>query len=506
VNPLDQEASRGLRIALLPLDERPVNTRLPRDVAAIAGATLMMPPAEMLPQLRRPGRPDALCDWLIDAAAQADAVVASIDTMCFGGLIAARTSTDSTAKAIGRLDVLRALRQRQPDLPIAAVSLVMRASDSYSAQEEPDYWARHGRELHRLGGLHHRAFLRSDDSAAADLRALRAQLPADIVLDFERRRLRNHQVNLHALSQAADGVVDPLLITADDTAEFAAGSLEQLWLALWADILPMQSAVLMYPGADEVGAVLVARQLADLLGGKASFRLECADPAGLERVPNFENGPLRLAIERQVRAAGAALGDVGASMALLVHPPDPGRRDLCGSIPAFHADDRAEAEKTAALAGELIEAGRDVALADLRYSNGGDSLLIEALQARGLVGKLAAYGGWNTAGNALGSVIAAGTAIQLAQSAGILDRGAARRLLLHRLLEDYGYQAVARRPYGAGLMSFDDASESAAAQALTAELSAIASALGGPGVAVADVRFPWHRSFEIDFAISGEPA
>jgi hypothetical protein len=503
VSAVDQRRS-GLRIALLPLDERPVNVRLPRDVAAIAGATLMIPPEEILPRQRRAGGPDALCAWLLEAAVGADAVIVSTDTMCFGGLIAARTSDDSTALAMARLETLRTFRQRHPDLPIAAVSLVMRASDSYSAQEEPDYWASYGRELHRLGGLHHQAFVCADNTTATHIAALRAQLPADVVLDFERRRLRNHQVNLHALSLAADGVVDPLLVTADDTAEFAAGTLEQLWLALWAEVLPMSSNVLMYPGADEVGAVLVARQLSHLLGGKASFRVECADPAGLERVPNFENGPLRVAIGRQVRAAGASLTEDDTAMALLIHPPDARRRDLCGSVPAFDADDSAQAEKTATLAGELIERGRDVALADLRYSNGGDGLLIESLQARGLVTKLAVYGGWNTAGNALGSVIAAAAAMQVARGAGTLDEGAARRLLLHRLVEDYGYQAVARQPYGAGLMSFEGAGETAAARVLTGTLSEIASALGGRGVAVADVGFPWHRSFEIDFTITGD--
>ncbi|MCH3176462.1 DUF4127 family protein, partial [Listeria monocytogenes] len=41
-----------MRIALVPLAERPVNVDLPRQVAAIAGAELLLPPAEAMPVFR----------------------------------------------------------------------------------------------------------------------------------------------------------------------------------------------------------------------------------------------------------------------------------------------------------------------------------------------------------------------------------------------------------------------------------------------------------------------
>jgi len=495
-------SGRGPRIALLPLDERPVNVRLPADVAAIAGASLALPPREMLPDLRKAGRADELGAWLEAASDAADALVVSTDMLCYGGLIAARTSADPLATALGRLEALRAISERHPALPVAAVTLVMRASDSYNPQEEPDYWATHGRELHRLGAVHHRAFA---GQTGADLAALEAGIPRDIRLDFERRRLRNHQINLHALSLAADGAIDPLLITADDTAEFAAGTMEQLWLTQWSRILPIPGQVLMYPGADEVGAVLVARQLALILDGTARFRVECADPAGLERIPNFENGPLRVAIDRQVRAAGAELVDDAGAMALLVHAPDSRRRDLCGHIPQFDGDDRNDAARTAELALRLLKGGRDVALADLRYSNGGDPLLIDALRERGILTRLAAYGGWNTAGNALGSVVAAAAATQVARGAGTYDAAAARRLLLHRLIEDWGYQAVVRRTYDAGLRNFDAQGEAAAARDVARELNALLAEIA-PGTTIDSVSFPWHRSFELDVTLTGATA
>jgi hypothetical protein len=57
-----------VQIALLPLDERPVNTRLPADVAAIAGGRVLLPPASILPSMRRPGDTSALREWLHQTA------------------------------------------------------------------------------------------------------------------------------------------------------------------------------------------------------------------------------------------------------------------------------------------------------------------------------------------------------------------------------------------------------------------------------------------------------
>ncbi len=516
-------SARALSLAFLPLDERPVNIGLPAGVAAIAGATLVLPPDELLPKLRQPGDADGLGRWLETTAATTGAVIASLDMLCYGGLIAARTTADTTLTALGRLDTLRRLHAAHPELPIYAVSLVMRASNSYNAQEEPEYWAQHGMELHKLGALHHRDLLeglgQSFDGNVAELEKLRAELPADVVADFERRRLRNHHVNLEAITLASEGAIDPLLMTADDTAEHSAGSLEQVWLKQWSKVLPIAGEVLMYPGADEVAAVLVARQLGHRFGVVPEFTVECADPRGMERIAKYENSPMREAVERQIRASGSRIVDDAAAMALVVHAPDPKRRDHCGMVigksgehdasgSAFDADDEAEATKTADLVEQLLKAGRDVALADLRYSNGGDPVLVEELHRRGILLDIVAYGGWNTAGNALGSVVAAAAAIQIGRRAGTLDAGAARRMLLHRLIEDFAYMTLARRPYNAGVYTFQDRDEEGRAEAavcddLDASLKRIT---GNLDLGISSVRFPWHRSFEVDFVITGDLA
>lgn len=504
------------RIALVPLDERPVNVELPSAIAAISGAELCLPPAHLMPDIRKPGDADAIGSWLLGVASDVDAVVVSIDTMGFGGLIAARTTDDDLVTALGRLSKLSALRSSHPGLPVAGVSLVMRATNSYNAQEEPLYWASVGKELHRLGGLHHRDFLGrlgavADNGNGAQLQTLRDSLDPVILADFQQRRLRNHQVNLAMIGLAARDVIDPLLITADDTAEFAAGSLEQLWLEQWMTVLPGSGQVLMYPGADEVAAVLVARQLAKLSGTSARFAVACAEDDGLERIAKYENSPIKTAVARQLAASGAVLAAEGEDAAVLViHAPDLKRRDYVHDLWQADEEDATAAAKTAELVGRLLKDGKRVALADLRYANGGDPLLVETLLEEGHLLLLSAYGGWNTAGNSLGSVVAAAAAAQLGQATGTLDPVAARSMLLHRLIEDYAYQAVLRNDLQRrmdedyGTRKFEaDGLELRLQTEMEMGLNAALQRLSPGSSRVTNVSFPWHRTFEINFEITG---
>lgn len=497
-----------MRILLMPLDERPVNTALPRAIAALAGAALILPPRELLPTQRDGADTGALQAWLRDNVTDSDvdAVVLSLDMLVHGGLIASRTSPDPAHVVLERVDALRHLKTARPHLPVHVVSLIMRASNSYDAGEEPEYWATYGRELHAYGGHAHRRFLAgiSGDSATASRQP--SPVPADVLLDFERRRLRNHMVNLASLELASSGAVDTLVVTSDDTAVHSAGSVEQQWLEHWAAALPEGAPVSLYPGADEVGSILLARAL-NTGGTPVTFEIVCPDNAGLERIAPYENSPTGRMAQRQVAAAGAArVGSTGTSdVSLVIHPPDVSGFDWCRTdeMPA----DTRPVDQTVAAIRDAHEQGRRVALADVRYVNGADPVLVEALRREGLLLGLTAYGGWNTAGNSVGSVVAAAVAQVIATRRGHLDDDARMALLLTRLVEDYAYQAVLRTELQRGLGRsagdvFDDPSEEAHVVAriegaLQKELDRLADS-AGPW-RITNVHLPWRRTFEIGF-------
>ncbi|GAA1537573.1 hypothetical protein HD600_001378 [Microbacterium ginsengiterrae] len=491
------------RIALLPLDDRPVNVLLPGDVAAVAGVTLDVPPQEILPDYRTAGDADALGAWLLERAADPETVhiVVSVDMLLYGGLIASRTSDDDTRAVLARLDTLREVHRRRPELPISAVSLVMRASNSYSAAEEPLYWTEHGKELHALGGDAHRLLGETEIIELGDLTAV----PAEVVSDYSTRRLRNHIANLSTIGLVEDGTLDFLAITADDTAPFAAGSAEQVWMRHWMRMLPRGREVLMYPGADEVGAVLVARALAADAGVRPSFSVACATEEGMTRIPPYENMPLTASVSRQIRAAGATEVPEGGDVTLVMHAPDPDRHDMFRGRPDA-VDEDAVAETTALVRARL-DAGERVALADVRYPNGADEALVRALADEGLLGRLEAFGGWNTAGNTIGSVVAISAAGVVGRAGGTFDERAARIALLTRLLDDFAYQSVVRTDSGPSLFPDrfpmnDRARVDEARRVIREELGALLeSMLPADGIEIEDLTLPWRRSFEIGLTL-----
>lgn len=151
-----------------------------------------------------------------------------------------------------------------------------------------------------------------------------------------------------------------------------------------------------------------------------------------------------------------------------------------------------------------------MAIADVAYPNGADPVLIELLQAQVDLPGLAAYGAWNTAGNTIGTVLAQACVARLAQSD--TKRAAQQRFLLHRFIEDWGYQQVVRAEIRAWLRDDHAAQEPPAAllgatcarierrlDALIAQLPGFA---GRYRIAPGSVRLPWARTFEVDFELA----
>lgn len=499
-----------IRIAVLPLDERPVNAKLPGMVAAIAGAEVETPGRSLLPRMRVPGDPAGLVRWTEQVGAAADAMVVSLDMLGYGGLIASRTSDEPLEHVVERLGALRRIRAARPDLPVGAVTTVMRASHSYSAGEEPEYWTEYGVELHRLGGALHARYLGEPDGRGA-VEELRSAVPAGVRGDFLGRRLRNHAVDLLCLGLAASGIVRPLLITADDTAARAAGTLEQVWLSHWMDALELAGSAWSYPGADEVCAALTARALVGGVAEPPRIAVVVPEPGGGSRIAPYENVPVEQTVANQVRAAGGqVIADPARAEAILVvHAPDPADGEAGVA--------EAAVEEVATAVADLVGlAGRGpVGLADVRRPNGSDPELVERLVRDGTVEGLAAYGGWNTAGNTIGSVVAALVAGVVGRRTGGHDPVAERRLLLHRLVEDFGYQAVARtalcqeEEYAGHVSVPFDRPELAERYraACVPRLERVLDDLGevGSGWSIARTWLPWNRAFEIDFDVVGEP-
>ncbi|MGV8909851.1 MAG: DUF4127 family protein [Propionicimonas sp.] len=493
----------GLRIALVPLDERPVCTDLPGMVAAVAGAVVTTPPVDLMPRFRTPGHPAGLARWLEAQAHSADAAVVALETLGHGGLVPSRLGAEPAGTVAHQWEMLRGLA-----VPVHASTVVMRTPDADDATEEPAYYESYGRALHRLSAvLYEQAGGTADDEAVI---AARRAVPDEVRRDFFARRRRNHELNLHALGLAADGVVQTLVVSADDTAVAAVGSAEHQWLRNWIDWLELGDSVLAYPGADEVGAVLVARVLVRASGAPMRVSIEADRPEALDRIAAYENVPVRVTAERQVAAVGGVVvAPEDADLHLLVHAPQPG--DWALAPPA--TTDPEAAAATAARAAALAHAGQCVAVADCAQANGSDPALVAALAGCVPLPALAGYAGWNTAGNTLGTAVAHGVATVIGQRAGTFDALAHQRLLLHRLTEDWAYMAVVRGAVRAArggdchrhlMVEAGDPVVVDIESRLTQQLRTLP---GFPGwrIRPGSVHLPWQRLFEVGFELEQVP-
>ena len=509
-----------LTIALVPLDERPANTRYPQMLGAIGGATILLPPPEIRGLQRVPADLDAVAAWLGEAAGTADAAIVSADFLGFGNLINARISQDSAAQVLARLDPLATLN---PACPVHAFSLITRVANADEAVEEPEYWAEWGTTFYRYARLTHRAE-RGEPTDEGERARLEATLPPALKADWLTRRLRNHTVNLGLLDMAARGRIASLRLTSDDTSPFGFPSRERDWLGGWPRLIgpALADRVMMHPGADEVGSALLSTLLLARAGRTPRVGIVYSHPGDDCLVAPYEDRPVRETVEGQIRACGCAVADSldDCDFVLGVATPSPRRTDYRLE---YAAEDRRERTPVyRAFLAELAQwqaRGVLVALADVAYPNGSDPLLAELLLAPDAPlapGRLAAYGAWNTAGNTLGVVVAqAACALLIGDDT---DRAQAQRVFLaHRFLEDWGYQTVTRRQaraeaerlWGRREPGPDDPEQQTALAAfleerLAARLAELQARGIGDGLRLTpgSARLPWRRTFEVDFTLA----
>ncbi|MEO7716611.1 MAG: DUF4127 family protein [Capsulimonas sp.] len=511
-----------LRIALVPLDERPVNTRYPQMLGEIAGAEVLLPPADSLGLQREPADLDAVTRWLREAPQTASAAIVSCDYLGYGNLINARISQDSAAAVLGRLGVLEEVGAA---IPVHAFSLITRVANADNCVEEPLYWEQWGTRFYKWARLTHRSeteLLTGEERVI--LKDLDAQIPADLKADWLMRRLRNHAVNLGLIDLAARGKIASLLLTSDDTAAHGFPSRERDWLRGWPRLIgPALSGRLhMYPGADEVGSALVAQLINAHHGRTPRVWVEYAIPGDEEIIAPYEDRPVRETVLGQIAACGCVVAESvdACDFVLGVVTPSPRRTDYRLEYADEDRRDRtAPYQKFLTRLGALQSFGVPVALGDVAYPNGGDPLFSDLLLAKGAAlrpGALSAYGAWNTAGNTLGVVVAHGVCALYID--GVPQRAAAQtRFLAHRFLEDWGYQTVARRAardiveerHGRRDPDPNSPEEQAETRAiieshLTQLLGKLQQAGVGVGLALTpgSVRLPWRRTFEVDFDLA----
>jgi hypothetical protein len=417
-------------LALIPLDARPCTRAFPAAIGRIGGLDVRIPPPELLGDLERIAPIDDLFDWLEAQAPEVDAAVIALDTLVYGGLIPARRSPEPIDKLLARLARVR-------DLPIPdlyAFSVTMRISNSDVAEEEKAYWSEFGPAIYRWSFYSDKFDQTREPDAAQIAHAARQTIPDAIAEDYLATRRRNYAINLKELELAEAGRFRVLCLTQDDTSPYGFNQAEKRQME--ARGIPN---VLIYPGADEVASCLVGRCLNESEGKVPVFRIRSFPQSGGDLVAMYEDRPMRSTAAGQIHAAGGRMPHEGEApdLEIVLNTPASGQGDLALRINMEKVD---SPRRDLGPLLERLRCGPPAAFADIAYANGADPRLWEHLSGDFMPDGVAAFGGWNTAGNTLGTVVATASAFLT----GPRDRAAHRQFILDRLADDFLFQAILR--------------------------------------------------------------
>lgn len=419
-------------IALLPLDDRPVCTQMPRLMAGIAGSNVILPPMDALGRFTRPGDCERLAEWLKTVAGQVDALVVSTDMLCYGGLVASRDNEVTEAQARERLQILESIRQERPTLPVYVFSGIMRAAPTATLRSNK--WRL---DLAEYLTLSDKASVTGSDKAAKEARQHRRHVPPAELKKYLATRERDHNIQVLLVGMLKRGVVDYVVFGQDDAEQYGPHRAERANLKTHLSSAGVAGKAMLCGGIDQTACILVARHLVKLEARSPRIWVEWAGESGRHIRPPNEGQSVDAAVWAQVYSVGArpASSNESADVVLFVNTY---KRT---------ADEFAEFKDKMA---KQVDEGRMVGLADLNLGAGGkaDGLLLRHLLEDRIGVRLASYAGWNTASNTLGTAIPHAILYWLARQNPAVDAKACaiaqREFLLLRFASEYGYHNYIR--------------------------------------------------------------
>ena len=428
-----------MKICFVPIDNRPVCYSLAKDIAAIdEDIELFIPPREFLGDLTKSARVNEILDWLENIPA-CDAMVLSLDTIAYGGLIPSRRSPDSLEEIKARLNRLKPLLKNKK---VYAFSSIMRISNNNYNEEEKEYWKDWGKKIFEY------SYSGVNDG-----------IPQAILDDYLATRKRNFEINKTYL----DWGLDTLIFSKDDCAPKGfnvdeARELERL-------------GGKTKTGADEIPLTLLARAIEK----EIKVFVEFTEPEYKDCISNYEDVSIEKSVQGQLELGGFTPVQTreDADIVLVVNNfvEKQGEHVMGWDTKPFR--------KT------FTPPDKPYAVADVRDANGADNDFVEQI-----LPDFPAYGyaGWNTSANTLGSLLAG---VKVKWNAKKYSDKAFRKLQMIRLLDDWAYQANVRingeTPQLEDLMKPYD-------ERLTRYLEF-------KPVNPITYSYPWKRSFEIEVSL-----
>lgn len=436
-----------MKIGFVPIDDRPVCYTLPKQIASIdKSLELFLPKREWLGNLNKYADIEKIIGWLQNLP-ELDAIIISLDTIAYGGLISSRRCEDSFEVIRTRIENLKKILINN-NAKIYAFSSIMRISNNNINEEEKEYWAKFGKKIFNY------SFCMDKYGSVC-----KKEIPDDILNDYLETRKRNFEINKIYLDWQKDGIFDTLIFSKDDCAEYGFNVQEAKMLENMGGFVKT--------GADEIPLSLLARCIQNSVKIAPIF----LEPEYKNLISNYEDISIEKTVYNQIELAGCQISDVNSADILLY-------------VNNF-VDKQGEIVMnllTQPFAGTWQMPDKNYMIADVRFANGADNNLVNQLKK--IDDNFYGYSAWNTSANTLGSLICCA---KIKFLAGNYNEDAFKKLQTIRFLDDWAYQANVRqfKPAGNQLSEMMKNYEKKVANLLDKKYTV-------------NYKLPWNRLFEVE--------
>ena len=364
-------------ISLIPLDNRPYTLYTPEQIGRIGGVTVRTPPRELLGNYFEPGSPEEIGEWWSKEASRTAASIVAVPMLAYGGLICSRYGSGITVQqAKERLQVIRRIREQYPDHPIYAFDTITRLATSPTR----DYPGSLSNKIREWSILKDKVEHAGMDHLKNSLAAVEAIIPQELRDDYLQARLRNVEVNQLMIEWVKEGIIDFLIIGQDDAEPYGLHRPERNKLLERIRAYGLGSKIKLFPGADVVASLLIAKRITESFAASPSVYVEYSRKHGDEWIAPFQDIVYSKVVGHYIELLGGSV------------VPDPNQADL---ILMANTAGTQSVEPFADRIRDFMAGGRHVAIGDDARPGISDPELVSHLRQKIRFADLFGYSGWN---------------------------------------------------------------------------------------------------------------
>ncbi len=424
------------KIALIPIDNRPICYSLIEEISAVnENLQVSLPDRNLLGGLYDMADISGILNWL-KSIPEADYTIISLDTIAYGGLVASRRIPDDINTIKSRLLSLKKTL-KSLNTKVFAFSSIMRISNNNINEEEKDYWNPWGTRIYQYSYHQHKSRVLNQANCVINT------VPADILEDYLNTRKRNFEINRLYLDWLDEGVIDTLVFSKDDTGEYGLNVEEAKTLEREATARNLNAII--KTGADEIPLTLLARAIADneRVKIKPAFVFEDSK----SKISKYEDISVENCVKSQLSLAGV---EIDAS-------ENPEITMVINNF-AYEQGDLVLGDVINSLDKKIKLPENPYFIADINNANGSDNELVRQLTNEKMkIGTMLGYSAYNTSANTIGSSLCIALNCFLALKYGCFNEDAFKHLMAVRFLDDWAYQANVRKAVRESGISFEEA-------------------------------------------------